>query len=132
MAAQRNNESAPTEAEAASSPENVPVAETSLPEGITQQPEDGIPEILKDVPVMKGYYKDYTLSAAMQIAKVLPEAYRAWEKETTGHRWSASIIAQSAAMARETVSRYLSAFRKAGVTKVNGTPVPPKYGQSPL
>jgi hypothetical protein len=76
---------------------------------------------LPDPKVMRAIWDEYSPETAQHIATHLPEAYAACDDPAT--RWGPTLIAPFVSLKRETVSRYMSAWRKAKLTELNGIPL---------
>lgn len=72
--------------------------------------------------VLKQHFPDYCNETGQKILELLPAAYRIYETE--GGHWGASCWASLIQLRRETVTRYLTTFKKAGLTTWKGIALP--------
>jgi hypothetical protein len=105
------------------SPEQVIPADTILSEPIGDQtppPEknaaNNVEEKISNTSQMKAYYKDYNPETARAILVAIPNAWK--ENQRMGRRWGPGIIAKKVNLAPAVTSRYLAAFKKAGITEI--------------
>jgi hypothetical protein len=75
---------------------------------------------LPDPKAMRAIWDEYSPETAQHIATHLPEAYAACDDPA---KWGPTLIAPFVSLKRETVSRYMSAWRKAKLTELNGIPL---------
>jgi hypothetical protein len=75
------------------------------------------PEVLSDISKMKKYYRSYSLVTAKEIYDAIPKAWDSYNRELGG-QWGPETIAKNCNSVMATVSRYLGAFAKAGITKI--------------
>jgi hypothetical protein len=79
-----------------------------------------LPEIY-DIKLMKGFYSGYNV----ETAKTIIDGLIAYEScVNNGENWTITYLANGVGMVRETTSRYINAFKKAGLTKIRGVPLP--------
>lgn len=96
------------------------------PETPIQEAENGagdsgqtsIDRLLMNKDVMRQYYRDYSPKTAREIVRKIPEAWDLCNEELG--RWGPGFIARVYALNSTTIGRYLKAFRKAGITEVDG------------
>jgi hypothetical protein len=84
-------------------------------------------ELISDLPVMRGYYKEYSVDTAMLIIESIPKAWYKYKKYKGGSgRWGPGYISKQYNITAKrkitptTVGRYLKAFVLAGITEIEG------------
>lgn len=88
---------------------------------IEQESGDYPPEIF-DVQKMKVFYLGYNVNTAKAVIDKLPMAWNLYAHE--GGRWGPAFVEKAGGVVRGTASRYLNAFKKAGLTQLNGIELP--------
>lgn len=78
--------------------------------------------ILFDKENMRKYYKYYSIDTAEEIIRNLNKAWG--ERRRFNARWGPGLLSRYSKKKPETISRYLGAFRKAGIDKIKGIPIP--------
>ena len=86
--------------------------------------ENNIYSILLDEEIMRQHYKYYSVETAEEIIRNLQSA---WEKRRSFRTWGPSAIAYYSENAPETISRYLGAFKKAGIDEIDGIKIPHRF-----
>jgi hypothetical protein len=86
-----------------------------------KQPQNEV--FLPDPTRMRELFPDYNPETARQIAEKLPKMYEAYQRGSLQGRWGPTLIAKQIGYDRATVSRYLNAFRKLGLSELNGVPI---------
>lgn len=83
------------------------------------------PQRLPPAEQVRKHFRDYSAQTAREILAGLGRAYEAHRERDA--RWGPTFIARELHYSRETVSRYLNALRKAGLSEWDGVPLP-RYG----
>ncbi len=83
------------------------------------------PQRLPPAEQVRKHFRDYSAQTAREILAGLGRAYEAHRERDA--RWGPTFIARELHYSRETISRYLNALRKAGLSEWDGVPLP-RYG----
>lgn len=83
------------------------------------------PQRLPPAEQVRKHFRDYSAQTAREILAGLGRAYEAQREQDA--RWGPTFIARELHYSRETISRYLNALRKAGLSEWDGVPLP-RYG----
>lgn len=81
--------------------------------------------ILFDKEAMRQQYQDYSVDTAEEIIKNLRKAWE--ERRRWSSPWGPGIIADYSTKTPETISRYLGAFKKAGIDNIDGIEIPHRF-----
>jgi len=95
---------------------------TQTPTGDKQGPPLEVDRLLPDLPTMRQHYEHYSPITAQEILEAIPRAWHLWCHE--GGRWGPGFIGRVCNVTAATVGRYLSAFKKAGLSEMDGIRIP--------
>lgn len=86
-----------------------------------------VDQLLSNVPAMRQHIQSYNPQTAREIIKALPKAWSLYGSE--GGRWGPGLITRFCNHRRETVGRYLRAFKEAGIRRIQSIDIPHRYSK---
>ncbi|MGH2541786.1 MAG: hypothetical protein ACRDIB_03255, partial [Ardenticatenaceae bacterium] len=89
--------------------------------GMTGEGQPNALEVISNTGAMKEYYQDYSQETALTIWQAIPKAYE--KRNYDMGRWGPAYLKEIVCFNPTTIGRYVSAFRKAGITHCGDIPL---------